>query len=198
MNMHELKKYLESVSASIDIYGELPYIQRLSIYNELKKLSIAYDFDNMIWKNLEVVCTRKVLPIWFECFPNENTPVLLLDKAVKQLHEGEYVEGQTELMGNVKTYLDNKFDLGEDVYKAIYVGFACWASAGNVFYGFEPPSEAKSELELEPEEWSAAFYSSLAFSGGAVWEEGVGDSGKRREFWLWYLKEAIPDTVARL
>ena len=35
------------------------------------------------------------------------------------------------------------------------------------------------------------FYHSISYCGGAVWEEGVGNDFKRREFWEWFLNDAV-------
>ena len=47
------------------------------------------------------------------------------------------------------------------------------------------------EKTLQPDEWGAEFYSSLAHSGSAVWEE-KGGADARSKFWLWYLDKAVP------
>lgn len=196
MNIKEFHKFLESVTESIDNNGEIPYVQRLAIHNKLKEFSKEHQPTNMIWKTLELICARKVLPIWLEYFPNENNPIEILDKAEKQLFEGKEFEDSTMLMAELKAYLDGKFDLGEKFFRAIYSGFACWAASGSILFDIEC-IEAESELELEPDDWNASFIASLAYSGGAVWEESVGDSKKRREYWLWFLNKAIPEALEK-
>jgi hypothetical protein len=43
------------------------------------------------------------------------------------------------------------------------------------------------DQDIDPEQWHAAFFASVAEAGGAVWEKGVGSAVRRREFWTWYL-----------
>jgi hypothetical protein len=94
----------------------------------------------------------------------------------------------------LKTRLDDLFDLGEEAFRAIYSGFACWAAARDVFIGVPAHSPHTSgEKEISPPEWDASFLASLALCGGAAWEEGVGDPVKRRAF-LWF-DVAIPAAV---
>jgi hypothetical protein len=100
------------------------------------------------------------------------------------------------MLGEVKTLLDDKFNLGEPVFKAIYAGFACWAAARSCLHNSEPPA-ARSEQELDPEDWDASFFASLAIAGGAVWETS-GDPEKRRRFWEWFLRDGVWAAKARL
>ena len=44
---------------------------------------------------------------------------------------------------------------------------------------------------LAPHQWDASLYASAAYAGGFAWEE-QSDKLRRREFWQWYLSEAVP------
>ena len=82
---------------------------------------------------------------------------------------------------------------GEEYFTAGYAGFACVSAANNALYGFfELDFAGKPEIETDPDLWTAAFLASIAYCGGATWEKGVGDDLKRREFWEWFLDEAVP------
>jgi hypothetical protein len=95
-------------------------------------------------------------------------------------------------LNDLKTQLENAFELGENYFPAIYAGFACWATARNAA-GHRPhePDAPAGELDLEPDQWSPCFLASLAETGGATWEPNT-DPDKRRTFWQWYLLDAIP------
>jgi hypothetical protein len=93
----------------------------------------------------------------------------------------------------VKTYLDNKFPLGQEYFPAIYAGFAAWSVARYIlFWDHVKALRGNTELDISPEDWDPCFYASLAVTGGAVWEN-ICESDTRREFWQWYLTSAIPD-----
>ena len=99
-------------------------------------------------------------------------------------------------LGRLKADLDGKFLLGEASFRAVYAGFSCWATAGEVVSPADDGlSSAISELDLSPEDWDACFFASLAVSGGATWDR-IGDPEARREFWRWYLEEAVPRAFA--
>jgi hypothetical protein len=187
--------FLELV-ASIDENGELPFLQRRWLQEELKH-RFGPEKGDLIWLALENISAHKVEPIWEERFPSETAPIDLLRNADSGLVNVENAEALKKLLPKIKTFLDDKLVLGVDCFRAVYTGFACWVAAGNVAYG---PSdiidEGDSELEIDPEFWHASFYASLAYAGGAVWETGVGDSDKRREFWTWFVCEAVPEAIS--
>jgi hypothetical protein len=96
----------------------------------------------------------------------------------------------------VKSYLDDKFLLGENYFAAVYAGFASWAVARDAVSPYRSESmSGDSERQVSPDEWDPCFFASLALTGGAVWE-GIGSPDKRREFWNWYLTTAVPDAFA--
>jgi hypothetical protein len=119
-------------------------------------------------------------------FPGEDLPLTTLEAA-----EGAAVSGPTptrtldQRLGLLKTLLDGKFPLGAPYFCAIYAGFACHAAAFEVLYRCEPPDAG--ELDVDPDGWDASFWASLAYAGGAVWEEDVGEPQARRRYWEWFL-----------
>ncbi|WP_395243929.1 Imm5 family immunity protein [Agromyces sp. MMS24-K17] len=65
------------------------------------------------------------------------------------------------------------------------------AAASTLLYDPEPDELGTPELESDPTDWEACFFTSLAATGGAVWD-GIGDAVERRRFWEWYLAVAVP------
>ena len=188
--------WFEELVDAIDENGELPFAKRRWLQEELKQRVVSQRSD-LAWLALEVISAHKVEHIWKEQFPSDTDPVDLLRLADSYLTNDENVDALTKLSPNVKTLLDDKLGLGEDYFCAVYAGFACWAAAGNIAYGpSDLTDEGASELEVEPEFWDASFYASLAWNGAAVWEEGIGDSAKRREFWTWFICEAVPQAIS--
>jgi hypothetical protein len=187
---------LQELLNSIDENGELPFQKRRWLQQSLKGMA-AGGKENVVWLALEAICAHKVQHIWEEQIPSERAPVDLLSAADRCLVNAGNAEALSPLMPEVKSVLDNKLLLGPDYFQAVYAGFACWAAARNVVYGTpDHLNQFHSELEFDPELWDACFYASLACAGGAVWEEGVGNSHERREFWNWFIVEAVPQAIS--
>ena len=68
----------------------------------------------------------------------------------------------------------------------------CISAVHTVLYGIKFDVVGKPEIEIDPDEWTACFFASATYCGGASWEQGIGDDLKRREFWEWFLDEAVP------
>lgn len=75
---------------------------------------------------------------------------------------------------------------------AAYAGFAYISAVNSVLYDINFDTLSIPEIESDPDDWTACFYASISYCGGATWEEGVGDDLKRREFWQWFLNDAVP------
>lgn len=192
MSDFELAVVLRSAQEAIGPDGELPYRQRRALRAALRQ---SWGHERA-WQFLELICARKVLPIWSSRFPAEQEPAALVSGAE------DYLLGRREViaparLASAKTYLDDKFLLGEEAFRAIYAGFACWAAARTVLITQFVPVDADSEQEIDPSRWDASFMASLAYSGGAVWEGAIGDSALRRGYWVWFLTEAIAAAQSR-
>ena len=87
---------------------------------------------------------------------------------------------------------ENLMDKGEKYFTIGYVGYACVCAIKAALYDINFNTVGIPEIENEdPDDWTACFYSSCSYSGGASWEES-GNSFKRRKFWEWFLNEAVP------
>ena len=177
---------IRELTDSISEDGELPLWKRYSLRDLLKRNN-----DLERWHVLESISAHKVEEIWEQHFPSSRFPIELLRIADSVMVGADDVGQLGKLLLETKSALDEKLLLGEQYFRAVYAGFASWAAARNVVYGSPTISDhSSSEMDIDPEQWDASFYASLAWAGGAVWEE-VGDAGKRREFWIWFLNEAL-------
>ena len=190
--MTELTSIIEHALGSINPEGELPYSERRSLRARLEESRSTEGVRP--WCALEVLCARKVWPVWQAAFTESGDLLHLLGHAEAALRDRQPRCPRRLETGEVQAMLDGKFLLENPPFPAIYAGFACWAAARSLFLP-EPSTEAESELELDPTLWDASFYASLAWSGGATWENGAGDPIRRCEFWTWWLDEAIPEAL---
>jgi hypothetical protein len=168
---------LQRLAESLPENGEPAYADRL----ELRR---ALDAESLL--RLEESCARRVAGMWETMFPGDTRPVEVMDAALAAR------SGLEREIGELRTRLDNAFERGDEAFPAIYAGNACWAVARDAVGDVTAIPEGDGELEVDPTEWSPCFYASIAEAGGAVWEDGVGDNTRRRDFWRWYLLEAIP------
>lgn len=183
----------------IDGAGELPLAARRMLWQEIDDRLSDRARLATFEVSLGVACARRAWPVWEAKFREDSYP---LDVA----HNAEVIFGSRqgsieELrrgIGKVKTYLDSKLVLGEDYFPAVCAGFSAWAVARDVVSlrcGSSVDAwSGNSELEITPEDWSPCFFASLAIAGGAVWD-GQGDPDVRREFWAWFLAEAVPQAL---
>ncbi len=81
---------------------------------------------------------------------------------------------------------------GPEYFIAGYAGFACISAVDAALYDLHFETLGLPEIENDPDFWTACFNASTSYCGGATWEEGVGDDLKRREFWEWFLNDAVP------
>ena len=148
---------------------------------------------------LGLICAERAWIAWEGKFPGDSYPMDVASRAADIIIDGRGLTGEERReVGSLKTLLDNKLLLGEDLFPAVYAGFSAWAVARDA--AFFSSSGGRLEVstyepEDSPEDWEPCFHASLAITGDAVWE-GIGDPQIRREFWVWYLTSAVPGALA--
>ena len=196
-NFVELNRVIKNAISKINSDGEIPAKNHKEIYD---LLTVINNNTNPVKSNdhlqftLELACVRKVLFI-----ANEHTPIFnkvrdLLAKSHKVVDGLAAIEEREELENlnyGFSTELEDITDEGEENLIVSYVGWACVSAINSILYGMEYEPVGIPETQTDPDNWTAAYYSSVAFSGGGAWES-TGDKLKRKEFWLWYLTELIP------
>jgi hypothetical protein len=197
MNKNLLFQYLQEALNSIGDNGEPDIIYRCKLRNLLGKEVVEGKQTGVIWLMAEILAAKKVVPIWKVSFPSEDMPIKLLYDAEKQLLQPEKINIPKENVWALRAYLDSVSLPEDEAFPSLYVGYTCWIAACHVLLDMGIPPECEPEAELDPEDWDASFHASLAYSEGTVWEESVGGPIKRREFWEWFLREAIPQAVSR-
>lgn len=184
---------LKNCHNSIDTRGELSSVERKKIYEKIEELSAREHKKTGYYRRvkLQLACAWKTLDKW-ERQLNNNSARELLELAEKYL-KGEVERQELEKKKNyLYTQAEDLMDEGEQYFIAAYAGFACVSAVNAVLYDIDLDTIGIPEIEIEPDNWTACFYACAAYCGGATWEEGVGDDLKRREFWEWFLNEAVP------
>jgi hypothetical protein len=151
---------------------------------------------------LAILTVRRVLPLWEACFPGDERSRRILEMAEGVLRGEILPEDADENAARFWDDLDAlQPEFGpEKAPMALAVGYAA-ASALVAAYG-----EAWDDLDVEEIDYESvdsrdftcndtAFYASIAYAGGPVWEilaRVSPDAERRRAFWTWWLTEAVP------
>jgi hypothetical protein len=140
------------------------------------------------------LCVQKVLALWDEVWPYDDGPRQMLITADQYLNGAIDYDVAWERKNTYWSKLDNLIYEGNHL-TIVNVGFAAVKVVTTALVDeiFDPqdPEENISDESLDPYQWDASLYASAAYAGGFAWEE-QSDKLRRREFWQWYLIEAVP------
>jgi len=183
---------LKHMNTLIDDNGELPLGARLKLFEieEECRQEEKY-FRRQLFCKTECKCAFFTWHFWTDNI-SETDPMDLLKLAISSNLSGDVQAKRGKLL----TFLENKLYHGAP-FNAIYAGFSCWAAIGSLTIGISRAISNLTEKEIDPTEWMAAYHSSIAYAGKAIWEENP-DNQKRKEFWLWYLNECIPESIKEI
>lgn len=177
-------EYLDGFSAD----GELEHPLRRQLHAELQR---ALGQDQ--WRSyvaLSTACAVKVWPVWRSRFMEDLPFASPCPDATPENPVLSLTEHRSEL-NFLNTFLDNKMRLGREYFPAVAAGLACWAVNRDVLAGGFLGEPELGEMDMDSEDWDPSFFASVAIAGGAVWEES-GNPEARRQFWHWYLEDAVP------
>jgi hypothetical protein len=141
---------------------------------------------------LAILCTRHVLHIWTQVWPENDIPQQLLATTEQYLLKMIDFDTAWDQWNQLSAPLEN-FS-GDDAF--INVGFAAAQSLHTALYDeLHCPDntldESLKDDDLDADSWDASYYAAAAYAGGFVWQE-ASSPRRRKEFWEWYLQEAIP------
>ena len=188
-----IQEALTACHQSFSSSGEPSFESRRQLLLTFEALGVASHTEEARYRRtlLAIKCAQKSLAEWETVLPTDREPHLLLELLASAMC-GKVAAKDLESRNNAyRTHVDDVLFLGEAYHPAAYAGFSCFAAVAQLLYDDVPEFMAGGELEVDPQEWGAEFLASLAYCGGAVWEN-IGSPECRREFWLWYLDEAVP------
>lgn len=142
--------------------------------------------------SLAVLCVRHVLPLWEAAYPDNDGPQRMLALAEQVLSGAAPPDAADRSRGQFWTDVESLV-YEDQLFVPSYVGYAAvdavtTAQVDEEVEGFD---EGELDENLDADQWDASFFASLAFASGAPGEQGS-DPARRREFWRWYLREAVP------
>jgi len=177
------KSALAEVEMAIDEQGELPIAARARIRRMLLDHGQA-------WAQAEVAAIRRVLPAWTAFHP-ATRPLELLE-LIEAYLGGKAERGTLEQAADALQAIVEELDAHEDPLReqADIVG---WGVVRAAWSAMDPGDEAA--MDQDPWEWTASFTASMVAAGGPVWDDR-GDRDRRRDFWRWWLRDAVPSALA--
>lgn len=155
--------------------------------------------EQKIYERLSIRTAEYVLPIWQQTWPTDYLPQFMLATA-KQVLTGTVSPTQAkQIAGDAWQQLEQ---LGSAPHTAAssHAFHAGQAAVETLFAVLgRPPfdgvlvEEYDTDADLDPWSSDPALWAVTAYAGGA-WEQ-TSDANKRREFWEWWLTEAIPSSM---
>ena len=150
--------------------------------------------------SLALTTVEKVISLWQQRIPEDSTPTDALDIA-RSIEQGRLEEekGWTE-HGRLWAHLDDLSYLREDLQVTIAVGYAAVQTIAVALCDeqFEPEEDlGVSDRDVDPHDLDTACLSAAAYSDGPIWLEGS-SAERRRQFWEWWLKCAVPAAMEGL
>lgn len=141
---------------------------------------------------LDKLAVQHVLPVWQGVHAGDDGPqrmLALADRVVRGEVEPQSARRERDRFSvDVENLRDADFAPG-------YVGSAAVAAAitAEVDNWTDRPPETTDD-DLDPYEWDTSYYASSAYAGSMPGEpdDDAASQSRRREFWRWYLSEAVP------
>jgi Immunity protein Imm5 len=182
-----------------NINGELVLSERKRVWRALRERVVegnrAVRGPGLIRRvKLATLCVQKVLGLWQEVWPEKTGPQQMLVTAEQYLSDSIDFETAWKRVNTFWAELDTLIYEGKNL-TVINVGFAAANTANTALHDekFNPDDLEEDIFDdgLDPYEWDASLYASAAYSAGFTWED-ESNATRRREFWEWYLNEAVP------
>jgi hypothetical protein len=150
----------------------------------------------------EAFAVQQALPLWQEACPGNDAPALLLEEVINIISDDFDEATSNSLAYKQSRKLQSaspppKWPITElfDAAAAL-LATAQWAAQFKtpVAYKFDPVCTDNSRVY--PEDRPCTYRVSIAYANGLAWKEGASKE-KRREFWQWWIMEAIPEAFRR-
>lgn len=196
LQLNDLQRKLASAYAALteDTCHALPPLYRRDLYDDLRRLGLLWTVN--LCGSLAVKTARKVLPLW-EAQSEINLPEQLLDLADVVLQDNSR---QDEARTEVQRIWNRLGEMQEDYGIGLQANFVGLAAALALFEAlgtdpFEdiPLDKATRDTDLDVSSSDTALLAVSAYAG-PLWDP-TSNPLRRREFWIWWLTDAIPGVV---
>lgn len=197
---HELRQLLDQARAKMLTHktNDLPRPSRVQLQLALGEYLRSPGVGLTRRANLCLLVAEKVRPIWEHHYPQAPAVEAVQDmiriagqRLRNEITQREARRGRGELV----SVLQDAADEPEEKQPAMAAGEA---AARAVYVAMYDEDLEKPELlddDLDASDWDCAFWGACAWSGGIPGQTGWNQEAYK-EYWLWYLDEAIPEAWA--
>jgi hypothetical protein len=196
----QLRDTLKAASLTLesDSRGHLPVPERLAIWKLLgdysdKNAKVPTTGD-LRRAELALIAAADVIHIWNSTFDNPTFDSLL-EMCFKYLSNRSVAQEIDKRRRELTEHLqDLEFEEGQ--ISALFAAESVLAAATLVLgsrtfdpYAIEPTTQ---DVELDSDRWDSAYFAAAAYAGGLLGDP-QSSASKRKEFWQWYLTDAVPE-----
>jgi len=150
--------------------------------------------------NLCALVVEKVRPIWERHYPDppaveaiEDMLRLARERLRQEITEDEALDGRSQLVGPLQNYITE----AEEEQPGLSAGEAAQNLVHTAVYDEDVEQPELLDADLDPTAWDCAFWGACAWGGAIPGQDGW-DQEAYKEYWLWYLDEAIPEAWASM
>jgi len=196
----QLRDTLKAASLTLesDTRGHLPLPERLAIWKLLGSYSDrdtkAPTIGDLRRAELALIAAADLIHIWNSTFDKPDFD-LLIEMCFMHLSKRSMAQEIDQKRRELAEYLQD-IEFGEDQMPAFFSAESVLAAATLILgsrtfdpYAIEPNTE---DEELDSDRWDSAYFAAAAFAGGLPGDP-QSSATKRKEFWQWYLTEAVPE-----
>ena len=180
--------------------GHLSLCLRWQIEMEFGPAQLAYDGtpSGIGWMrrvHLAILSVQRVEPIWGAALPNNDGVKCMLRLAQDVVANRVDALDANQQMGDFWTQADNcRSQLRRRTGNSVAACAGHAAAAVAVALADKKPVDCASGEDDESSnyyDWDVSYFASIAYANGGLSNSNA-DIEKRRAFWKWYLREAVP------
>lgn len=191
----DLRQALQEAEEALDASetGDLSLPHRRRVWAALGEGTEGYGSPGHRRRTtLDLITVEHVKPIWEVTYPSDPSVDDVLDGARQVLEGRQSAQWAHDLKGRAWTEFINRMGADHE-FPAGHVGTAACAAlftaAQDKTYADLPPDT--DDYDLDVDEWDTSFMAAMAAAGDEE-ADPAGSKGRTREFWHWYLREAVP------
>lgn len=176
--------------------GRLPLASRRRLWTALEA-GVSPGVAQRRLLLLDTMAVQRMLPAWRAAFPGDNRPEGLLRLAYETL-DGRYpADRLMDEADRLQIDLVDNTRWTNETTPALLTGVAAAVTARDAAIG--PPNwrsipPEADDADLDSDAWPSTTLIAWAAAGGMP-DRGEFDAAAQRQFWSWYLDEAVPNAV---
>lgn len=187
-----VQQVVDRLDAAFDAASEPSVAYRRELHAVIEAASAALHPRAAYYRRVKwgIACAYRTLPLWERVAGPDDPCRAMLGRAISALRGTGTLEEFAEANERLFVQLLDRSNQEPALQILVSAGFSAYAAIKWVVYDLDPLTLELPTGELDPAEWEPAIYSAIAHAGGTA-ALGEGDARLRREFWQWYVHEAL-------